>query len=499
MKRVAMFSPLPPCATGIADYTAELLPLLSEELDVDVYIDDYVPDPLQAGVRVRNWRLFESTLEREGYEVVVYQMGNSAYHEYMYPLAMRYPGVLVLHEMVLHHLVFGSTAAAGRWELYLRAMLEAHGRSGLEAARRAATGGPAPSFFEYPLSAGVIRRSAAIVVHSQFMRNAVQEIAPDIPTHVVPLHVAFESPENAVHASSGTSVRTDLGLREDEYLIGCFGLASPHKRLEVVLRAVRWLVPSVPNTRLVIVGEASPGYNFRAIIDQLGLSEHVTFTGRTSLADFRRYLEAMDVTVALRYPTGGETSASLVRMLAAGKATLTSRIGWFAELPDIVCPKIDVDEFEETTLFALLHLLYSRPDLRHRLGANARAYAQRNHSVSDTARAYQQVIAETPVFDGCLNDDELTRAFFRTFVGGLESPPGGIRGNHTGSRPAPPRSSLPPTFVRQLASALLAADLMPEPGSAFERGLAEAALSLACDVKLPVMPPESPRMTKLVL
>ena len=478
MKRVALFSPLPPSASGIADYTSDLLPSLAEDLDLEVYVDgecDHQPK-LGRDVRVHNWHVFEKEQRRQGYDAIVYQMGNSEHHHYMYPFALRYPGVLVLHELVLHHLVFGLTGGAGHWPLYVLSMLDSHGRDGLIGARRVAVEGGAPEFFEFPLSSGVVRRSRAVIVHSQFMRDALCRMAPHIPTQVVP-QVAVETPVGAPDTACSAAARRELGLPPDGYHIGAFGLVTPNKRLDVVLRAVRQLLTNVPRAYLVVVGEISPAWNFQALIHELGINQHVILTGRTSLEDFHRYMDAMDVTVALRYPTAGETSGSLIRMLAAGKPTITSRVGWFAELPEVVCLQIEVDEFEEQTLVAMLRLLYQRPDLRRQLAANAQAYARRHHSLDATTHGYLEVIRD--VADGAqrINDDELTQAFFQTFIAdhALEEQ---LKTNCHGSNHVVTQPSIPYVFTGHLARRLVDSDLVPEFGSAFEKTLAEGMLSL---------------------
>ena len=58
-------------------------------------------------------------------------------------------------------------------------------------------------------------------------------------------------------------------------------------------------------------------------------------------------LSAFDVSVSLRAPTMGETSAMALRALAVGRPLVVSDLGWFAELPDAVAAKVPVDERRE--------------------------------------------------------------------------------------------------------------------------------------------------------
>ena len=86
--KVAVFSPLPPAPTGVADYTQSLLEGLRTETDWEVhaYTEDCLP-----------------VQERDESALTVYQIGNSPHHDFIYPFVFRRPGVLVLHDLVLHH------------------------------------------------------------------------------------------------------------------------------------------------------------------------------------------------------------------------------------------------------------------------------------------------------------------------------------------------------------------------------------------------------------
>ena len=96
-------------------------------------------------------------------------------------------------------------------------------------------------------------------------------------------------------------------------------------------------------------------------------------------------MAACDVLVNLRYPTMGETSGSVIRALGLGKPLLVSDVGWFSELPDDVVLKIPVDEYEVVTLDAALEFALEHGDA---LGAAARAYVEREHSLPKVADAY---------------------------------------------------------------------------------------------------------------
>ena len=84
-------SPLPPVRSGIADYSADLLPALRAQIDLETYV------PSEAR------RAFSS-----GHEAVLLQVGNDPLHlpsvEALRENSRRVPSILVLHDYSLHHL-----------------------------------------------------------------------------------------------------------------------------------------------------------------------------------------------------------------------------------------------------------------------------------------------------------------------------------------------------------------------------------------------------------
>ena len=110
--RVAYHSPLPPSRSGVADYSALLLPELERRLDVAV-------------VRPGRFRRAPRA------DVGLYHIGNDPNaHGWIARALAAGPGVVVLHEFVLHHLVAGLTLARGDARGYLDAMERGHGLAG---------------------------------------------------------------------------------------------------------------------------------------------------------------------------------------------------------------------------------------------------------------------------------------------------------------------------------------------------------------------------------
>jgi glycosyltransferase involved in cell wall biosynthesis len=316
--RVSMLTPLPPEKTGVAHYAAMLIPALAKR--VDLVLNDFsVPDR-------------------------IYQLGNNPYHEWVYEEAMRVPGIIVLHEIVMHHLIVEMTLARGDVEGYVAAMEANHGPAGAAWARGRAAGLHSEmGNFLLPASIEVARRSRGVIVHNEYAAERLRSFGVTTPIDVV-AHPFEPHPEAA--ALRGER-RRRLGFADDERVIGFLGYVTAAKRPEVVVEAWSRARAADPKLSMLVVGDPAPNIDL-AMFQRAG----ITFTGYAPDEEFPAYIAAVDQIVNLRYPSAGEASGILMRALEAGKPVAVSDYGPFAEMPDDCVVKIPFDgEVEALTKF----------------------------------------------------------------------------------------------------------------------------------------------------
>jgi glycosyltransferase involved in cell wall biosynthesis/SAM-dependent methyltransferase len=370
--RVAFFSPLPPSKSGIADYSAALLERLERLAEVEAF-------------RERTARFDASR-----YDALLYQIGNNPFHASAYEMALEHPGVVVMHESNLHHLIVELTIRRGDWDAYLAECEYAGGAAALEYARRARTLVVGPDYEGVAMTRRILERSRAVIVHSSFMLDQMRAAGFKGPIARIP-HGAW------IPSADRMQYRERLGLDETTPLIGIFGFLKPYKRIAESLRAFRRLARLEPRVRMILAGEPHPDCPVPSMLATLGLSEQVRTLGFTPIEDFAGYLAACDVVLNLRYPTLGESSGSLLRALGLGRAVLVSDVGAFRELPDDVCLKVPVDAREEDHIFEYLNLLVSRPEVARALGRRAREYVERECNwelVAEQYLSFLQAVAE---------------------------------------------------------------------------------------------------------
>jgi len=367
--RVAFFSPLPPARSGIADYSEALLVSLKPLAEVEVFSDAHQAfDPAK-------------------FDIALYHVGNNGYHGFVYETAIKHPGVAVMHESNLHHLIADLTIRRGDWDGYVRECEYNGGAKAREFAERVRRLEVGPDYEGVPMTRRLLESARGIVVHSRFMAGELQAMGYGGPVAVIP-HGAW------IPQGDRMAYRYRLGLDEATPLVGIFGFLKPYKRITESLRAFRRLLRLAPNARMILVGEQHAEFPIEPMIRSMGLSANVRVLGFTPIAEFVGYLSACDIVLNLRYPTVGESSGTLLRSLGLGKAVMVSEIGSFQEFPDDVCLKVPVGAGEEDLIFEYLNLLVSRPEIASQLGARAKDYVARECHWDTVARHYAKFLDE---------------------------------------------------------------------------------------------------------
>ena len=358
--RVAYYSPMPPSRSGIADYSALLLPELEKRVDVVVAKPGRFKKPPAA-------------------DVSLYHVGNDAEaHGWIVEALRRRPGVVVLHDFVLHHLVVGLTFSRGDAAGYLAAMEREGGLVGRLLAY-AVLDNKLPPLWEtrpedFPLAGEVLQHATGLIVHSHYVEQRARETGYAGPIVRIP-HPAWPIPELRPAGTGG------------DPLYGCFGHLNETKRIAELVAAFSRLRERRPGARLLLVGSLA------VRLGRLELPEGVEHRDYVPEDELWSLMAACDAIVSLRSPTMGETSGSAIRALSLGKPLVVSDVGWFAELPDDAVLKVPVDEREEDTLLASLEAL-ADPAVRVAMGAKALELVEREHRVETVAEAYAAALEQ---------------------------------------------------------------------------------------------------------
>lgn len=374
--RLGFVSPMPPAPTGVATYARAVLDGLAREGFLDRHRVDVVWPVAGRHEALVPW-----------YALAVYQLGNNVlFHRDIYRHAVQTPGLVVLHDLALDDFVRGLLAQGD--PLGHQAVREALRLRDRIRSSDAIVNPP----LRVPWLAHVARRARGIVVHSDFGRRYLEELGCRTPVFVVP-HPPVEDDRALERAGRRAGeLRGPAEARGMEILVGVLGDLTEAKLIDVVLRAVAALPPSV---HAVVVGRRVEGYDVEAAIGTSGLGERVALHTDVSDEDFRAWLRAVDVVVDLRFPHRGEVSGTLARAFQAGKPVVISATGSYLDLPHDAVLRVPAGRPDPGTVADVLRRLALDPARRGRIGLAGRRHVEELRRTDATTRGYVEAIEGT--------------------------------------------------------------------------------------------------------
>ena len=399
---IAFLSPLPPRKSGVSDYSALLLEELRKTYKIDLFHDiGYVPEPALScnEFMTCDYRLFDRFAAVKNYHAIVYQMGNSPYHDFMYPILQRHRGVVTLHDFCLagFHINYGRRKGLGN--SFLRAelmkwypesrgdilrMLDASGPDNQRIVRECARNG-------WFLNLQVFESAQATIFHSPWCESQVRSRSPHyvdrtvvIPFGIIPRHV---------HAMERVTIRDRFSIPQDALVLSAFGFVHPGKMCLEAIEAYAPIARENENALFLFVGEEADGGITRRHATDLGLADRVRFLGRQPMDAFDALMNVTDLGINLRLPpTNGETSAALLNLLASGVATIITDVDTFSDFSSTIVRKVRWETEGLDGLKAAFHELASDRPRREALGRAAWAYVDEYHDWSQVARLYVEAI-----------------------------------------------------------------------------------------------------------
>lgn len=375
--RVSIVGPRLPERSGIAEYADGLAVLLREQ-GVDVSQVGKAEFLAQGADRV--------LASLRGSDVVVYQVGNhSDHHGWMLPFMETVPGIVHLHDVVLHHMAVTLMHGVGLLndDSYVELLSKWHspgevGRA-LEGYRRGEPVWSSDDVMEYPLFQVAAKCATEIVVHSRFAAAQVAAKFPWIPVRIIPqLYPGLPKPKR----------------REKLTTVVVMGGGEANRRFDWLLEALQILEKeSCPPVRLEIAGALSPEVtpSVEAMREMVGVD--LVLHGRMDDASFNALYDRADLMIALRHPTMGETSAVVSKALQVGLPTIVSDHGWYAELPECVVKIAPTGSVQRNLADAIGSMIRS-PDAYRRWAAECTDFAESpTLSVNRNAKIYADALS----------------------------------------------------------------------------------------------------------
>lgn len=385
--RIRVWTPLPPERSGVADHNMLLLPALAELADLDVVVDD--PATVSLPVPVRAIR--RAAVEDEPADMSIYHLGNHhGLHRAIHDRLLVDPGVVVLHDPSL--VDFYRAYHAGSPDGFDRELADNEGplpdgppqvRIGTEWHL---------DRLALPMTRRVVEASLGVIVHSAWAGDELARRFPGAAVHQVELAAPI------VDAGAGADFRSRLGWGGEHVVFGLLGGLWAHKRPELVVQIFAALLPLQPQARLLVVGrQADEGAAARmaAAMGQAGAGDALRVITDVDDADFSAAVSACDTVVDLRWPSAGETSATVMRAFGAGRPAIVSDLPQYAALDDRFCWRVPTDPVAAgaATLGVMLDVA-RRPERARQAGHLAQRFVAGSASPEHVARHYVDACRE---------------------------------------------------------------------------------------------------------
>jgi glycosyltransferase involved in cell wall biosynthesis len=349
---------------------------VAEEADVEFWTSDDAP-LLSSDLPLVRYSLESDALESlRGYDAIIYNLGNYlGYHGTVHAVSQRYPGIVILHDRVLHHLfsemwLMESQPDPSR---YIERMGAHYGAAGAEVARESLEGKRRPvweseeELLRYPLYEEGIVNALGVVTHSEGQARDVRAKWCG-PVAALRLPCYRDVLTRAIDARDGA--------RGEKVRLLTMGHLNPNKQVHRVIEMLAADRELASRVEYRVVG---PDGGFTSYMDTLrGVISHnehidVKLLGRLSDADLEGELKRADIFVNLRYPNIEGSSASLLKQLAYGRPVLCFDSGFFGEVPEGSVVRVAAGDFAAAS--ESLSRLVLEPDCRVRVGEQARELA----------------------------------------------------------------------------------------------------------------------------
>ena len=385
--KIALFTPLNPVRSGIADYSEEMLLELKRHVDIDLYIDPGYSPSNQRIVDEFTIHPFDaSRFDPSAYDEIVYHLGNShSAHGYAYDALKRFPGIVVLHDYVFQGFYAEMLQASRDPKRYLDLLRRVYPGQGDRLARLISERLPYPIWeselaLEFPLNEEIIGLAKGLIVHSDFVRRRVRS-KYTLPVVTIPHHGHVLKPYGREQA------RKELGFSASDIVVCSTGYVTKNKRYQSIIPALSELAE--PRLKYIIVGRDEA--NFLKVLCQDSRLT-VVRKGFATLEELEKCLVAADIGINLRYPTMGENSGSLLRMMSYKKPVLVSDAGSYREFPDHSLIKISGDVDEQVMIKRFVQELIKDKEFRLSLGREAGRYAATECGIARCSREYIRFI-----------------------------------------------------------------------------------------------------------
>jgi glycosyltransferase involved in cell wall biosynthesis len=233
-----------------------------------------------------------------------------------------------------------------------------------------------------------------VVTLGEAMREEI--VARGVPAEKILIVPNAVSAEFLRPLPDATTLRQELGIKPDEQVVGVVTSLVPHEGIGTLLEAIAMLRARGVPARALIVGDGPERAALQRQAAQAGLAGTAVFTGRVPASKVRQFHALLDIFVVPRTPDRVcqlVTPLKPVEAMASGLCVVTSEVKALTEIVKHEVTGMQTVPQDPVSLADCLERLIYSPDIRRKLGDNAREWVARDRTWAHNAARYRDAYA----------------------------------------------------------------------------------------------------------
>ncbi|QGJ68567.1 Hypothetical protein PBC10988_2270 [Planctomycetales bacterium 10988] len=317
--RLAFYSPVVPDRSGVAFYSTQTFPALSEYVEIDLYTPTKVTDSL-CGIE-RAFPLSEAPYYSSRYDSILSVVGNSPFHKQIIQYLTKHGSACLAHDARICHImrdIYGCETFAERTSQLLQ---------------RTVTPTEIDEWFlhqeKLPLLyfEDVVPYAQPMFVHSRQLQKQMRE-RYQLQAKYLPFCVYRDWSEENLTEKAKLTTREALGLPKDALIFISLGMMQADKGVFECLEGLHWLHRQGIDAHLYFIGSENLNQqqeNFYRTLKRLKLDKSIHITGKWTTDEvWDQFLVAADFGIQLRKHGFGGVSGCLSDCILAGLPTIAN-------------------------------------------------------------------------------------------------------------------------------------------------------------------------------
>ncbi len=348
--RIAWFTPFSE-QSAIGMVSRNICEELARSHSVEIWTHDS-DNLIDTSVTVKHFTAADKLSELEGYDHIVYNIGNYAgNHRDIYDVSQRYSGVVICHDQNMggfwgQYFTFPEYGGdpAGGFERYVAFCREYYGTAGEKEATEAWQSGHYPIYDyknmpSYHFIEPIVKNARGVFSHARFF---IEEIKSFYNGPVGYSYLPCKAEKVKGYMGDELSEIIGKARKAGKLIAVSNGIVHPVKQIDKVTQALVDEPELAKKIVYIVIGGYGGDYG-----NNLKQLSETTLKGCLYMMNYQPYnvmngaLENADFCINLRYPNSEVCSLSLLEQMSYSKPVLVINSGVYGEMPDDAVIKLN--------------------------------------------------------------------------------------------------------------------------------------------------------------